>query len=405
VSGSRLLCLLALWLLAAGAAPARNAADAQGQVLVMLPIPAPHFRPDAGYGAGYAADPGSPARRRVARQLAQRHGLALVADWPMPALGLDCYVMQPEQPGRQRPLDDLLAALMRDPHVEWAQRMALYQPLGAAGALYAAQPSAHLWRLAELHQFASGRNVTVAVVDSGADDTHPDLAGRFTARENFVDGNPYAAELHGTAVAGIIGARGGVVGIAPDARLMALRGCWQEPDRSSRCSSFTLAKALHFAIENGAGVINLSLAGPSDRLLQRLLELALARGVTVIGAADPDRPGGGFPATHPGVIAVAEQGASAASGVLLAPGRDIPAAAPGARWRFVSGSSYAAAHVAGLAALVAELRPGAPPGQIRASIVTAAQDNALASAVDACATIARLAAACACRCNAVDASN
>ena len=106
---------------------------------------------------------------------------------------------------------------------------------------------------------------------------HPDLRGRIVVARNFVDARDAVAELHGTAVAGIIGARAdngvGIVGVAPEAQLMALRACWQVPADANAavCSSFTLAKALQFAIDNNARVINLSLGGPRDRLLERLV--------------------------------------------------------------------------------------------------------------------------------------
>src|SRR5207249_4865370 len=126
--------------------------------------------------------------------------------------------------------------------------------------LYPTQPAAHAWRLSELHELATGRNVRVAVVDSGVEQTHPDLAGQVLVAENFVDGRPYAAERHGTAVAGIIGARAddgiGIVGIAPQARLMALRACWQESTDDTLCTSLSLAKALLFAITHEAEVVN-----------------------------------------------------------------------------------------------------------------------------------------------------
>ena len=112
----------------------------------------------------------------------------------------------------------------------------------------------------------------MAAIDSGVEVDHPDLRGRIVLARNFVDTREAVAELHGTAVAGIIGARAdnsvGIVGVAPDAQLMALRACWQRPadESAAVCSSFTLAKALQFAIDNGAKVINLSLGGPRDRL-------------------------------------------------------------------------------------------------------------------------------------------
>jgi subtilisin family serine protease len=234
------------------------------------------------------------------------------------------------------------------------------------------------------------------VVDSGVDAAQPDLAGQLVLRRNFVDAPVDAAEIHGTAVAGIVAARAGnglgIAGVAPQARLMALRACWETARQETLCNSFTLGKALHFALLNGARIINLSLGGPQDRLLQTLIDAALARGVAVIGAVDPDRADGGFPASYPGVIAVSPAGdRHPLPGSLQAPGSDIPAPLPGARWGLVSGSSFAAAHVAGLAALLVELHPGNTPLQLRRSFATA-------GSIDACATIARAAGACVCLC-------
>ena len=154
-------------------------------------------------------------------------------------------------------------------------------------------------------------------------------------------------------------------------------------------------------------------------MLRALLDAAAARGTAVVGAADPAAPDGGFPASHPGVIVAAAEArpgsapaqARAPAGALRAPGTDIPTCAPGARWGFVSGASYAAAHVTGLVALLAQLEPGASPTRLRAAIVTRnAGGMALrtadpperavqAGSIDACATIARAAGACTCSCS------
>ena len=335
-------------------APDASQAAAARQVLVMLRLPPQHYRPDAAYGGDYLNDSGQAARRRVAQDLARTHGLVLVSNWPMPVIGVDCFVM--EQSGAA-PLAPVLAALARDPRVAWAQPVALYQTLGGGDPLFRLQPAARSWRLAELHRASTGRKVAVAVIDSGIDAAHPDLAGQVALQENLVDDQAGVAETHGTAVAGVIAARRdngvGIAGVAPDARLMALRACWETVGQPARCSSFTLGKALNVALLHEARIINLSLGGPPDRLLQALLDAALARGVLVVGAIDPQRPGGGFPASHPGVIA---------AGAVDAPDADIPTSLPGGRWGFVSGSSYAAAHVSGMAALLVELRPraGAP---------------------------------------------
>jgi hypothetical protein len=382
------------------------------QILVMLRIPPQHYHPDAAYAGRYPNDSGRAARHRAAQELAAAHGLKLVDDWPMPVIGIDCYVMQ--QDG-DAPLERVLDALARDPRVAWAQPMHMYQGLDGGDPLYPVQPAARYWRVAELHKSSTGRDVRVAVIDSGVDAAHPDLAGQVLLRENFVDSAPVPAEAHGTAVAGIIAAREGnglgIAGVAPDARLMALRACWPDSAGATRCSSFTLAKALNFALSNKARIINLSLSGPADRLLESLIDLAGARGMAVVGAVDPRRADGGFPASHPGVIAVAmAANGPAPPGTLLAPGADIPTTAPGARWNFVNGSSYAAAHVAGLAALMAQLQPAANAQQLRREILTApnpgppryatvsAEPLAQAGNIDACASIARITGACACSC-------
>ena len=388
--------------------PVSTPAPAARQVLVMLRMPSPHFRPDGAYGGGYTEDGTRAARRRVARDLAATYGLRVVDDWPMPAIGIDCFLMEDTGTG---PVDRLLDTLAHDPRVAWAQAIQDYHGLAEGDPLLPVQPAAHAWQLAALHRAGTGRGVTVAVIDSGVDATHPDLDGQIKLRRNFVDAYPDGAEAHGTAVAGIIAAREGnglgIAGVAPGARLLALRACWETAGPPARCNSFTLGKAINFALMSDARVINMSLGGPRDRLLEALLDAALARGVTLVGAADPAQPDGGFPASHPGVIAVASDTQRAPPpGSLRAPGTDVPTSLPGARFGLVSGSSYASAHVAGLAALVLELRPGTTPARLRADLDGGARivPAALASgagqagSIDACGAVARAAGACFCLC-------
>lgn len=368
--------------------PGSAAAQAEpAQVMVMLPLPAPHFRAEAAYSGSYTTDPGRRGRRKTAEALAQEHGLRLVDDWPMPLLGVDCYVFTlPAGADPQR----IAAQLDADRRVEWAQAVASFHMLGGADAgdpLYPAQPVGAVWKLVDLHRAATGRRTVVAVVDSGVDASHPDLAGQVAHSQNFVAGQPYAPEAHGTAVAGIIAARAGngvgVRGVAPDARLLALRACRERAGAAAQCDTFSLAKALSFAIERSPNVINLSLSGPSDRLLQRLLDVAMARSIQVVGAVDPVAPDGGFPASWPGVLAVSDR--SERRG-LAAPGADIPVLLPGGRFGVQTGSSYAAAHVSGLLALMGELRPGATfahPASTR---------------LDACEALSKVSASCLCSC-------
>ena len=379
-------------------ARAADALPAARQILVMLHAPPTHYRPGNSYGGGYDDQAGRLARRRSAEKLAHEYGLTLLSDWPMPALGVDCYVME-SATGEE--IADIVKRVSGDPRAEWVQPLNAFRTLGSNDPLYPVQPSAALWHLDELHSVSTGRGVRIAIVDSGVDSAHPDLAGRIDVRRNFVDAHVDAIEAHGTQVAGIIGARAdnnlGIAGIAPEATLLALRACWEVSAEQTLCNSFTLAKALQFAIDDGARVINLSLSGPQDALLGKLLDVALARGATVVTAVDPRIAGGGFPASHPGVLAVSESPVAAANEqtpayprwpVLMAPGRDIPTTFPGARWDFVSGPSFAAAHVAGLVALVKQLSPAATMRDERAwSVFPAAADRRLAGTIDACRTL------------------
>lgn len=397
---------MVLWALCVLAGPPGAQAGppaAAPEILVMLHLPAPHFRAD-GYGSSsYRDDAGRQARQRIAAELARQHGMQLMEDWPMPALNVDCYRMRL---GAGSDAGAVLAALAHDSRVAWAQPIQDFAAQGAASAalgdpLYRVQPAAAPWQLQQLRKTVTGRKVLVAVIDSGVEAGHPDLTGQVAVQENFVDGQAYVAEEHGTAVAGVIAARAdngiGIAGVAPEARLMALRACWQA-EGGTRCNSFTLAKALNYALLHEARIINLSLSGPQDRLLQQLVAAAQARGVRVVGAIDPSRGDGGFPANCPGVFAVAADDAPGrAPQALLAPGRDIPTTMPGGRWGMVSGASYAAAHVSGMLALLGELRPGLAGERLREGIVRSGGPAPL-TGIDLCATIMRISGKCACAC-------
>ena len=339
------------------AAPA-DPASASREVLVMLRSPPPHARVGGSYGAaGYGDAARAQSQARVGARLAAAHGLTVVTLWAMPALGMDCLVLAlPPQASQAASI----AALQEHSEVAWAQPMNEFHAQGHADPLYALQPAAAQWHLDELHALATGRRVRVAIIDSGIDESHPDLAQAVQARANFVDDRTAVAELHGTAVAGLVAARAdngiGMVGIAPEAQLFALRACWEVSASRTLCNSLSLAKALSFAIERKAEVINMSLSGPVDLLLGRLIDVALAHRQQVVAAVDEHVPGGGFPAAHPGVIAVADVQSEATPAGLVgawsAPARDLPATMPGGGWRMVSGTSFAAGQVSGLLAVM-----------------------------------------------------
>lgn len=391
----RRAAVLLLLLAAVAAAPQPVLADESRQVpgerriLVMLDLPPEHYRPGGDYGAGgYGDAAAARARRRLAARLAREQGLTLLDTWPMPLLGVDCVIMA--VPGSE-PLDRVAARLARQSGVAWSQPMnefsAQAAPTGQPNdRLFAAQPAARAWQLAALHRLATGAGVSVAVIDSLIDARHPDLVGRVAVTRDFVGAPASSAEAHGTGVAGIIAARAnnglGIAGVAPEARLMGLRACWQRSPRETVCDTISLARALLYATERRAGVINMSLSGPSDPLIAKLVALAQRRGAAVVAAVDP-RTGTGFPALLPGVVRVAQDGvASERAGVYNAPGRDVPTTEPGGRWDLVSGNSYAAAHVSGLLALTRQLR------RAYGDLVATRADG---GEIDACATVRRAA--------------
>lgn len=368
------------------------------QILVMVRLAPDHYRIGGGYGAGsYGDQLAQSARERVARRVARRYGLMLLNNWPMPMIGVDCFVMAVPD---GRSTDETSAMISRDSEVSWAEPITLYMargsPAGHNDALFAAEPAATEWQLADLHRMATGRGTRVAVIDSGIDGSHPDLAGQLLTNRNFVAGQTLVAEQHGTAVAGIIAAKAdnrvGIAGVAPGARLIGLRACWQGRG-GTVCDTLSLAKALYFAVENRADVINLSLSGPDARLLREIIGVALGRRLAVVTAFDPKLPGGGFPASVAGVIPVtASSLAPPRAQVYTAPGRDVPTTEPGGRWFIVNGSSFAAAHVSGLIALFRERQRSAP--------ISLVSDRRGGGLIDACATLIRTAGTCDCSCRA-----
>jgi subtilisin family serine protease len=314
----------------------------------------------------------------------------------MPMIGLDCFVMR--VPEGRTPAS-AAEQVSRDSAVSWAQPVGLYrteaEPATHNDPLYLVQPTARAWRLADLHELATGRGMRVAVIDSGIEPGHPDLAGQLLVNRNFVMGRRAAAEMHGTGVAGIIAAKAdnglGIAGVAPQAHILGLRACWQSgnsPESPTVCDSFSLVKALYFAIEQKADVINLSLSGPEDRLIHQLIDIGLARGLAIVAAVDEGRPNGGFPASAHGVIAVSNTVLARSQGaVYTAPGKDVPTTEPGGRWFLVNGSSYAAANVSGLVALMRQ-RHRSPAWSLVSN----------GGVIDACASVLRAATGRECKC-------
>ncbi|MEO8628740.1 MAG: S8 family serine peptidase [Betaproteobacteria bacterium] len=385
--------------------PQSEAPATERQILVMLKESSlRHFQPGLSYGAGYRSNASASPQTRIASALAHEYRLTLVSDWSMPAIGVRCFLVEAENEASAAEVVERLAA---DARVESVQRVQAFHVVGHNDVYYDLQNSAKTLRLDELHKMATGKNIKVAQIDTGVDLRHPDLEGQLVEPTNFVDGSSYVAEKHGTAVAGIIVARAdngiGIVGVAPGAHLMPLRACWEQAGRDGAiCTSFTLAKAIQFALLRQARILNLSLSGPHDRLLERLIDSAVEQGVAVIGAIDAGSPEN-FPASHPRVIAVASAtiGTTSTRRVVTAPGEGVLTTVPSASWGFVSGSSFATANVTGVTALLLEMSPHLKPAQVSALLLDPAYRSATvgeATNLNACAMLAQFSDKRACTC-------
>jgi subtilisin len=321
-----------------------------------------HYRSHGQYG-------NSSWSERIARQLAERYQLQFVAQWPVTELGVSCVVYEvPET----LPLPQVMAALQKDQDVSSVQKMQTFNVLNdkhPADKSYS-DPYLHLQTgfqtlgIAELHKHSTGQGVRIALIDTGVDVDHPDLKGQISYSENVApEPNDHnLAEIHGTAVAGVLSARAdngiGIAGIAPAAEILAFRACWPDKPGSlaAHCNSFTLALALNQAIRLKSRIINLSLSGPKDPLLKMLIEKALSEGIVVIAAVPGKEQIGNFPANVPGVLAVG-RGDEPEKPSFIAPGQDILTTVPHESYDFMTGSSFATPHVAGVIALLLQLHP------------------------------------------------
>jgi len=267
-----------------------------------------------------------------------------------------------------RPEAAVIAVLASDPRVMLAQRNLLYhrQAGPAAAAARAAQYGLDKIGAEDAHALATGRDVKIAVIDTGVDEQHADLKGAVAKSFDAVGEETSEPDSHGTAVAGIISAHGLVMGVAPDAKLLSVRAFYRDPDRDQPVtSSFILLKSFDWVVKAGADVANLSFSGPRDPAVERAISAAAQRGLILIAAAGNGGPQAeaAYPAAYADVIAVSAHDradrryAHANRGpyiAVAAPGVDILVPSVGGTHAFMSGTSMAAAHVTGIVALILE---------------------------------------------------
>jgi type VII secretion-associated serine protease mycosin len=252
------------------------------------------------------------------------------------------------------------------------------------------------WWLSTVHvagawKWSKGKGVTVAVLDTGVDARHPDLTGQVITGEDFTGGvrrpgNKYWGR-HGSAMAGIIAGHGhgdgmsaGVVGVAPQAKVLSIRVTWENDDplraggTEVNRNRDAVAKGIRYAVDHGANIINMSLGGgklyydgsPTE---EDAIRYALSKGVVLIASAGNDGAGlnrNNFPAAYPGVLAVGAVDRSLLPWrnsnrhdyvKVAAPGVEIVSADAGGGYVLGTGTSPSAAIVAGIAALIRSRYP------------------------------------------------
>ncbi|MGW9073699.1 type VII secretion-associated serine protease mycosin [Streptomyces yangpuensis] len=252
-----------------------------------------------------------------------------------------------------------------------------------------------------------GDGVTVAVLDTGVDESHPDLSGQVLAGTDLIGmgagPGDRAWARHGTAMASIIAGHGhgpsrsqGVLGIAPQARILPVRVILEEGDpgraKARESKGGALAEGIRWAVDHGADVINLSLGDDSDSAHHEAgedeaVQYALSKGVVVVASAGNGGESGdrvSYPAAYPGVIAVTavdRRGRKAKFSTrnwyatVSAPGVDVVIADPDRSYYEGWGTSAAAAFVSGAAALVKAAHPDLSPAQVKKLLEDTASDS------------------------------
>ncbi|MGW2636836.1 type VII secretion-associated serine protease mycosin [Streptomyces sp. NPDC001348] len=276
---------------------------------------------------------------------------------------------------------------------------------------YADGIRAQQWGLSAMHteeawRTTKGKGITVAVLDTGVEEDHPDLAGNVLPGKDMIGfgaqrgDRPWAR--HGTAMAGIIAAHGhgpgdgdGVMGIAPEAKILPVRVILEDDDpararaRSTRGNA--LAEGIRWAADQGADVINLSLGDDSasahpEPSEDEAVQYALKKGVVVVASAGNGGKKGdhiSYPAAYPGVIAAtavdrygtrADFSTRRWYATVSAPGDDVVIADPDHKYYEGWGTSAASAFVSGAVALVKAAHPGLTPAQIKKLLEDTARD-------------------------------
>jgi hypothetical protein len=314
-----------------------------------------------------------------ADEIAGRHGLRRIQSQNFPLIGATIGLFRITN---RRSVDTVSRELSAEANIRSVQpnyRYLLQEQRTTPREGDPAQYALAKLRLPEAHTLAHGTNVRVAVIDSGIDTHHPELANSIVDSFDAL-GSSEGPHVHGTGIAGAIVAHARLMGGAPKAGLIAIRAFG-----ATQSNSYVILKALDYAAGHNAEIINMSFAGPKDSLIERGVDAVAAKGIVMVAAAgnagikSPPL----YPAANPNVIAVSATddddhlfSASNRGGyiALAAPGVDIFLPAPEGKYQITSGTSFSAAYVSALAALMLERNPALKPEELRALLTKTARD-------------------------------
>ena len=296
--------------------------------------------------------------------ISQKYNLGLIETYDIKSLNLKVGIFQTRED-----IFRLINSIEREDGVVLAQPNYIFRTM--AEPMNDIQNIYRILNLKKLHERYRGKGIVVAIVDTGVDTNHRDLRDRIVSSENLLRNYPYKAEIHGTAVAGVIGASingFGIEGVAPESSIISLRACRQvsETNPEGECYTSSISKAIDMAIEKKAKVVNLSFGSVSpDKLIFKLIEEGAKRGLIFIAPVGnmPRQKDLPFPASHPDVVAVAgfdDRGNPypnqeiAKKARVSAPATNVLTTVPKDKHNFLSGTSMSSAAIAGILAIAIE---------------------------------------------------
>jgi len=318
-----------------------------------------------------------------ADELARRHRLRRISSQSFPLINATIGLFRITDRRSAETVSRDLATEASVRSVQLNHRYILQEEKAGLSEGDAAQYATEKMRLPQAHTLAHGANVIVAVIDSGIDIRHPELASSIIETFDAL-GSGEGPHIHGTGIAGAIVAHSRLIGSAPLAKLLAIRA-FGAASNGAQSTSYVILKSLDFAANHGAQIVNMSFAGPKDNLIGRGIAALAAKGIVMIaaagnaGAKSPPL----YPAADANVIAVSATDGQdklfSASNrgsyiALAAPGADIFLPAPDQKYQMASGTSFSAAYVSGIAALMLERNPALKSDELRAMLMKTARD-------------------------------